>query len=406
MATILRDAGAVSADHAIQSRADALARARDLAPSIRARAERTEQDRRVPDETIAELLDAGLFQVLTPKILGGSEIGFAALVEVTVELASACGSTGWVYGVLAGHSWMLHLFPEQTQREVFADPHALTATVFRLGGEVSAEEGGYRITGGEGRFCSGIDFASWVIVGGTVGLPDGGKESRFFLVPKSDIEVVDDWFTAGMRGTGSRSIRIGNAFVPTHRSLSLADMTSGRAPGASFNRSSLYQLSFSDVTPFSIVGAPIGMARGAALSHSAKLSKSLAKVAEEDLVNHNFELETLGVAVSDIDMAYATVLSDAERIDRAACSADIPALERARIRKNWGYGVQTARRATNLIFESSGGSGIYSGSDVQRFWRDVNSAAQHQAFGWNGLMVDFGRVLVGLDAVGYKLKAR
>jgi 3-hydroxy-9,10-secoandrosta-1,3,5(10)-triene-9,17-dione monooxygenase len=405
VATLIRNVD-VSPSASIASRADAIVKTKALLPQIRARAAQAEENRRISDDTISELLDSGLFQLLTPKALGGSEIGFAALVETTVELASACGSTGWVYGVLAGHSWMLHLFPEQTQREVFTDPHALTATVFRLGGKVTVEDGGYRITGGEGRFCSGIDFASWVIVGGSVSLPDGTAESRFFLVPKSEIIVIDDWFTAGMKATGSRSIQIKDSFVPVHRSLSLAEMTSGKAPGASFNTGSLYQMSFSDVTPFSIVGAPIGMARGAAASQTDKMSKSLAKIAPEDIADHNFDLVQLAGAVSDIDVAYATVLREAEMIDKARSSSDISALDRARLRKNWAYGVQTSRDAANALFAGAGGSSIYSNSDLQRFWRDVNSASQHQAFGWNALMVDYGRALVGLDAVGYKLKVR
>ncbi len=109
-------------------------------------------------------MDAGLFGVVTPRMFGGSELGFATLVDVTAEIASACGSTGWVYGVLAGHSWMLNLFPLQAQREVMSADRVLTATVFRLGGTVTEVEGGYRLVNGDGRFCSGIDHVQWVIV--------------------------------------------------------------------------------------------------------------------------------------------------------------------------------------------------------------------------------------------------
>src|SRR4051794_27183618 len=89
----------------IGDRMEALRRVQALMPRIQARAARTEEDRRIPDETIAELLDAGLFHLLTPRLFGGAELGFAALLEVTAEIGAACGSTAWVYGVLAGHSW-------------------------------------------------------------------------------------------------------------------------------------------------------------------------------------------------------------------------------------------------------------------------------------------------------------
>jgi alkylation response protein AidB-like acyl-CoA dehydrogenase len=143
----------------LASRAAAVDVARALLPRLRTRARQVDSDRQVPSETIRDLMDAGLFGVLTPKSLGGSELGIATLVDVAVQVASACGSSGWVYGVLAGHSWLLNLFPIAAQREVFANPRALSATVFRFGGEVRAVAGGYQLTKGEGRFCSGIDHA-------------------------------------------------------------------------------------------------------------------------------------------------------------------------------------------------------------------------------------------------------
>ncbi len=181
----------------VSSSQDALAKVRALLPGIASRAAQTDEDRRVPDVSIDELRMSGLFGVVMPKSLGGSELGFADLVRVTVEIGTACGSTAWVYGVLAGHSWLLNMFPEQAQREIFADPHALIATVFRLAGTVVEEGDGYRLTGGNGRFCSGIDYADWVIIGNAVQKPNGFAEPRFFVVPKSDIDIVDDWFTVG-----------------------------------------------------------------------------------------------------------------------------------------------------------------------------------------------------------------
>ncbi len=122
-------------------------------------------------------------------------------MQVTAEIGAVSGSAAWVFGVLAGHSWLINLFPEQAQNEIMSDPTTLIGTVFRLGGDVVEHEGGYRLTGGNGRFCSGIDYANWVIVGNAVKKSDGTMEPRFFVVPKTDIQVVDDWQTMGMRAT-------------------------------------------------------------------------------------------------------------------------------------------------------------------------------------------------------------
>jgi alkylation response protein AidB-like acyl-CoA dehydrogenase len=379
------------------ARRAAVARARDLSPGLRARAARADTERRVPQQTIEELHDAGLFGILRPRALGGEELGIAALVEVTAELAAACGSTGWVYGVLAGHGWLLNLFPIEAQQEILADPRTLTGTVFRLNGCATRVDGGYRIVDGAGRFCSGIDHASWVIVGIAVTGEQGPPELRFFVVPRKDIEVVDDWFSVGMRGTGSRSIRIADAFVPEHRSVALDALSRGESPGAAVHRAPLYRTPFQLVAPFSIVGAPLGIARGAVDVYTQGLEPWLAGLTEIELAAKSTTFARVAQAAAEIDAAYSLIVADATRIDALTDPGALSPLDRARIPRDWAYAAQTARDAVARLFAAAGGSATYDESEMQRVWRDVNAAAQHYAFVWDNAMSDYGRVLLGLQ---------
>ncbi len=90
-------------------------------PSLRARATECEELRRVPDESIAELHKSGLFRMLQPKRVGGSELPYRALVDLSAILAEGCGSTSWVVANLASHHWMLAMWPEQAQNEVWGE---------------------------------------------------------------------------------------------------------------------------------------------------------------------------------------------------------------------------------------------------------------------------------------------
>lgn len=380
----------------LRSREEALAAAVALAPRVRQRARQAELDRLVPRETIDEIAAAGLFGVLTPRLFGGSELGFATLVEVTAEISSACGSTGWVYGVLAGHSWLLNLFPAQAQQEIFSDPHALTATVFRLGGKVERVPEGFRLTAAEGRFCSGIDHARWVIVGCSVSGDQGPPEPCFFVVPRSEFEIVDDWFTAGMRGTGSRSIRARECFIPDHRMVSVRDMASGTTPGSRLHTRPIYRMPFQNVSPFSLVGAPLGIARAAVRTLAEGLRANVQKIPEEPGSALGVTLARLAVASAQIDAAYALTVDDATRLDSAGATQAPDPSTGARFARNWAYAAQTARHAVNRLFEASGGSGVYDSSELQRIWRDANSAAQHFAFTWDTAMSNYGRVQIGL----------
>ncbi|AKC72229.1 acyl-CoA dehydrogenase family protein [Pandoraea oxalativorans] len=385
---------------------DAVAAARAMHESIRSRAVQTESDRIVSAQTINELRNSGLFNIVTPRLFGGSELGFATLVEVTAELASACGSTGWVFGVLAGHSWMLNLFPLQAQRDVMGDDRALTATVFRLGGTVTEVDGGYELVGGEGRFCSGIDHAQWVIVGNAVQREGQPPEPRFFVVPIADVEVIDDWFTAGMRGTGSRSIRIARTFIPAHRSVSVKEMMSGQSDAAGSVRAPIYRMPFQNVTPFSLIGAPLGMARGAIRSFSDGLCPRLKSFDSEQMAEQSTTMSRLAQASAEIDAAFALVREDARMVDSAADPKTISALQWSRIPRDWAFAAQTARRAVNSLFEAAGGTGIYNDSELQRVWRDANSAAQHFAFTWDSAMTNYGRTALGLPPSKFGPKGR
>lgn len=390
----------------LRDSAEALDRVRALLPRIAGRAERADAERRIPAETINELVDSGLFGIVTPKMFGGSELGFADLVRVTAELASACGSTGWVYGVIAGHGWLLNLFPEQAQHEILERTGTLTATVFRLAGEAVEESGGYRLKNGQGRFCSGIDFADWVIVGNAVKKPDGSVEPRFFVIPKSEIEVIDDWHTVGMRGTGSRSIRIADAFIPAHRSCSLQDMLAGTSPGAALHKRPIYRMPFGDLAPFSIIGAPIGTARGAANAFAKRLAESLGKADPLQVAEQSARLARFAEAAADIDAALALVVADANMIDTAADPSALSMIDRARIPRDWAWAAQKCRNAVTRLFEAAGGSAVYDGDAMQRIWRDVNAAAQHFAFTWDNAMPAFGRAAAGLKPAAFALRGK
>jgi len=385
-----------------QRREASLAQARSLLPGLRERAAAADQDRRLPDATIEALLDTGLFNVLTPRSFGGAELGIECLVRITAELAGACGSTGWVYGVLAGHSWLLNLFPIETQEEVFADLQKLTATVFRLSGEIREVDGGYHLVNGAGRFCSGIDFASWVIVGSAVQRDSRPPEPRFFVIPRAEIEIIDDWHTVGMRGTGSRSIRIPESFIPAHRSVSLEELLAGDSIGAQVHEAPLYRMPFQLIAPFSIIGAPLGMARNAVNASSAMLGAFLDTQSELDVAAKSASLARLGTAAAQADAAFALVIEDARCIDAVPRPGDLAADVRARLPRNWAYAAQTSRVAVNSLFEASGGSSIYAESQLQRIWRDVNAAAQHFAFVWDTAMTDSGRAMLGLPVMGMR----
>jgi alkylation response protein AidB-like acyl-CoA dehydrogenase len=383
------------------SREAALDAARALRTNIAQRAEQTEERRSVPEISIEELVSSGLFGVVTPRRWGGSELGFGTMLEVQTELASACTSTGWVYGVLAGHAWLASLFPPRAQEEVFEDPRSLIASLIRLGGKPPQRvEGGFRWEGGTGRFCSGIDHSNWILVGGQVTEDDGSTEAWYFLLPVSDIEIIDDWHAVGLKGTGSKSLVVKDAFIPEHRAVRFGDLGAGKAPGAELHAAGHYTLPYDTVWPLSLAGAPIGAAKGALNAFTEATAARVAALPPTAQAANATAFARIAQAGAQIDSAMALLLADAKDADEAPAGTTFSRMEKATRSRNLAFAVQQCRDAANTLYQASGGSGVYLSGEMQRWWRDVNAASQHVAFTWDLAAVAFGRASAGLEAMG------
>src|SRR5437868_5635723 len=119
---------------------EAIETARALKPRLRERVAEAEKLRRLPAENVGDILESGLYGLMTPKRFGGSELGPEAMIDVTIELGSACPSTGWVYMLWTAHMWMLAQFSLESQQELWSNPNSLASSVVNTVGDVVPAE--------------------------------------------------------------------------------------------------------------------------------------------------------------------------------------------------------------------------------------------------------------------------
>src|SRR5262249_19181518 len=167
--------------------AELLARARAVADAARERAAETEAARCVGEDIIAKMRQADLFRILQPKAFGGFEYGFDVFAQVEATLASGCGSTGWVYGLLASHQWLIACFSKDAQDEVWQDCTALAAGSYAPVAQAEAVDGGYVGTR-SGGFCSGCGNAPGQFPGGMI--PPPPRSPRPPLVPPRTSQIT------------------------------------------------------------------------------------------------------------------------------------------------------------------------------------------------------------------------
>ena len=384
--------------------AELLARARAIAATARERANETEAARRVSEDIVARMREADLFRVLLPKAFGGFEYGFDVFARIEATLASGCGSTGWVYGLLASHQWLIACFPPEAQDEVWHDRTALAAGTYAPVAQAEAVDGGYRVSG-SGGFCSGCDNAQWQFLGGMIPQPHGAPRPGFFLLRTADIAIEDDWRVMGLAGTGSKRIVAQGAFVPSRRAVTFAELADASAPGMRAHRNPLYKQSFLAVLPVTIVSPVIGMAEGAL---AAFLDEAQVRTTRGAVAGGNrrmAELATVQLRVAEasacIDAARLMMFRDLAEAAATAERGEPVSLDvRLRNRRDQAFCVRLAIQAIDALFLAAGGQGLFLDHPLQRFWRDAHAAASHISLNWDSTGSMFGQYLLGLEPKG------
>jgi 3-hydroxy-9,10-secoandrosta-1,3,5(10)-triene-9,17-dione monooxygenase len=379
--------------------AELLARAEALVPVLRERAGHTEELRQLPEETIEDLHRTGLFRILQPKRVGGSELPFRSIVELVSVIGKGDGSTAWVLANLAAHHWMLGMLPKQAQDEVWGQsPDNLigSALIFPRG-RARKVEGGYRVTG-RWPFSSGVDPSSWNLIGAIMHDEDTGvAQPRIFLLPASDYTVIDTWHVIGLIGTGSKDVAADDVFVPDYRSVAVEQITGGPNSGSEVNPAVLYRLPAVSLFAFCIAGVSLGIAQGAIDYFTETTRTRTSYYTGRNLADFVTLQIHVAEATAITDSARAVMLLDCDEATRIVEDGRIPSLqERARYRRDGAYAATLCTRAVDVLFQATGGGAIYARNPLQRAFRDIHAANAHYVLNWdiNGAM--FGRILLGL----------
>lgn len=372
---------------------------RELLPVLRERAQETEDLRRIPDETIKALQETGFFRLLQPKNFGGYEADPVTFYAAAKEIASACGSTGWVSSIVGVHNWHLALFPAQAQQNVWSeDSDTRISSSYAPMGKARIVDGGYRLTG-KWSWSSGSDHGQWVMLGGPV-ISDEGKPVDFctYLVPRADYQVLDVWNSVGLRGTGSNDILVEDAFIPTHHVLSFMDMGKGTSPGLAENPAPLYKMPWGTVHPTTIAAPIVGMAYGAYAAHVEHQGKRVrAAFAGEKAKDDPFTKVRIAEAASDIDAAWRQLSGNvADEFALLSAGQTVPMSLRLAARRDQVRATARSIASIDRLFESSGASALQNGTPIQRFWRDAHAGRVHAANDAERAYLSFGSGEFGL----------
>jgi len=222
---------------------------------------------------------------------------------------------------------------------------------------------------------------------------DGGAPDWvFFMVPHGDYTVRDTWFTAGMRGTGSKTIVTDGAFVPSGRVLKLTDLRDATTPGGAMYKDVIFQTPFFYYAPISFATPMLGAALGA-YEHFRDRTKTRRAQDGASLAEKTSVQVRMARAAADLDAADLL-------LRRAVNVTDVPQDYSphllARSVRDFARVSELTVSVIDTLVALSGTASFNTSHPLQRAWRDIHFMSMHIAVNTEMNFSHYGRMELGL----------
>ena len=348
---------------------------RALLPDVAAAAADVDRHGAVDPEVISRLRDAGYFSLLQPRAVGGLEAEPDDYLTATLELSSACMSTGWLAGWLAVNSWGLSVRDERVLQDIWgSDPRTLLCSSYAPTGRLEHVDGGFRLSGRWTR-CTGASHASWLSAAALRVGPDGAAQDFMaVLLPRTDYVVESTWNGLGLRGIGADDVVVSGVFVPEHRVFNWLDLDLDGVPALDrLPQPTLYTLAGT----IPLLGAA---------------NRVLPSRIPEATDPH----DPIAMARSDVDLSMLQIRRNvADLMDCVRAGGYPDAALMLRTRRDQAMASERALQAIGTIVRNP--QPDVDQSLVERVWRDAHTARMHVSSNVDQVLSLVGRFALGLN---------
>lgn len=326
----------------------------------------------LPPATLETLKKSDLCLLKYPAVLGGAEADNALQFEVFERLAYHSAVASWCYFIYADLIARVAAFlPESGLEKIFRSglPMICGGGGMMIG-ELTPATGGYRVSG-RWVYGSGIDGADWVVLLAAQKNKGGLPEILSCVVPRSDIQVVDNWHVLGMRGSGSSDFLADGLFVP-------ADMTF-RFDAPPLRGGAIFRLGLMGYVGHTVPATALGIARRA-LDEASRIAKEKMRGygKRAPLAKRGVFQAFVGESDLQLRAARALMLDNGRRIVADAERTGVMQPENeAEVRAAGCYTTRLAVRIVDEAVRYVGGDAIRQGSRLEQALRDVHTAATH-----------------------------
>jgi len=371
-------------------------RARALQPLIAREADEIERTRRLTEPVVTALIENGLYRVLLPQSLGGTEAPPEIFMQMLEEIAKADASTAWCLGQCSVCAMTAAYLDPDAAHEIFNAPPGILAWG-AIAHEVQAVPGGYRATA-RWDFASGSRQASWlgahvrvVEADGTARRkPNGAPEIRTILFPLASATMYDVWDAIGLNGTGTDSYSVDNLFIP-EKFAALRD-----EPAALRERGPLYKLSTNLTFGLGFAAVSVGVAR-ATLDAAVDLARAKQPQGLKVMRENNAVQGVIGRNEASLRAARAYLYATASEVWRDLTQGSAFTDEhRAAVRLASTWTIHQATSVVDAAYHMAGATAVFSANKFERRFRDMHAIAQ-QIQARDTHYEDVGKMILAFD---------
>lgn len=380
------------------AKAELVQRASELVPLLREKGLWMDDNRRMHDDIIDALTSADILKMRVPVRYGGYESDMETVVEVLAELGRGDGSTAWTVAVWAISTWMLGLFPDEVQDEVFATPNVRISGILSPGAMAVPTDGGY-VVNGKWSFNTGAQQSTWNTNAAVTPTDDGGFAPVMTLIPIADLRIVDDWYTSGLRGSGSVTTIAKDVFIPRERVLQMGPVLQGQHQSKLNADATIFRAPFMPTACATVSAPALGLAMGARDVFFERLpGRKITYTSYENQGEAPITHVEVAEAITLIDEVGFHAQRAARMIDTKGAAGEPWTLEeRARVRLDLGAACRRSKEAVDILAGASGGSSTYRDVPIQRIQRDVQTLNLHAILHPSTNLELYGRIVCGLD---------
>ncbi len=379
-----------------------LARTGALAPWLREQAARVEEARRIPGDVAERLFETGLFNLMRPTRFGGLGVSPRFAWEATFNVASGCSSSAWLAGLTSANIIMLGKFSAEAQREIFA-PGVSPIVPMLTGGvgqdiRIEPAQGGI-VLSGRWRYASGVDVSDWL--GLLINIPSGGEGSapHVVLVPQSEFTIDHgSWRVMGMRGTGSKTITLSKAFVPSHRFMSWAELQAGNKHPTCPNTEPVYEFPLNTANAMSVLAPTLGVASACSEECIGIIRGRVSSGNQQAQINDKIAHVDAGTSAATMSFLRDFLIAETAAIEsRISQGGSLTHEERGLSRAKVAIASRQALTTAQRLFAALGGSLLPEATRIERLFRDIHAMSSHFLLQPEPISEAYGRLLLGLE---------